>query len=108
MGAQVILDAVTDKNPKNNNGSTPLHYAVLSPGDNCYVLFRTIFDQVKEKNPADNKGKTPLHCAAELGDPLICQLIVSHIEELPIDDKGNSPIDLAKKRERNLGKQAIT
>jgi len=93
---QVILEAVTDKNPKDNDGHTPLHLAVRGVDVQGDLIFRKIFEHAKEKNPADYRGKTPLHWAAKYGYVQICQLIVNHIEEFPIDDLGKSPLDNAK------------
>ena len=64
---------VEDKNPAENDGTTPLHYAA---GNGHWEVCQLIVDHVQDKNPRDDHGVTPLHLAAGNGHWKICQLIV--------------------------------
>ena len=47
---------VQDKNPSDNDGRTPLHFAAMK----CHEdLCKLIMDSLDEKNPVDNVGNTP-------------------------------------------------
>ena len=59
-----IMDQIEEKNPKDNKGKTPLHYAA----NYGYVtVFKYIVETVDEKNPTDNDGNTPLDLARHKG-----------------------------------------
>ena len=51
----MIIGQVEDKNPRTNNGFTPLHNAA---GKGHFNIFKLIFDQVEDKNPANGSGQT--------------------------------------------------
>ena len=78
---QSIVEEVPDKNPKNEEGWTPLHKAAWK---NHYSLFKYIMDMAEDKNPKDANGYTPLHMAcmpAGRGCLEICQLILNVVED---------------------------
>ena len=53
---RVIIGKIVDKNPANNIGSTPLHYAA----NNGYLdICRLIINNVDNMLPYNNAGKTP-------------------------------------------------
>ena len=60
---KLILDNVQDKNPKDDYGVTPLHFAAQNDYSKVCLL---ILKNVQEKNPKCQKGKTPLHFALEM------------------------------------------
>ena len=53
-----------DANPKDSEGSTPLHQAVINGHFDLYKLIR---EKAENKNPKDQRGRTPLHEAAIWG-----------------------------------------
>ena len=59
-----IIDNVEEnkKNPVNDTGYTPLHYAAMLKDLDIYKL---IANNIEDKHPKDNMGTTPFHIAAE-------------------------------------------
>ena len=57
---ELLLENVVDKNPKDNNGNTPLH---LAAQNGQFALCELILKNADEKNPKSNYGKTPLDSA---------------------------------------------
>ena len=51
---------MSEKNPKDNVGLTPLHLAARAGN---FKLFQYIFNRAEDKNPRDNNGNTPKVCA---------------------------------------------
>ena len=83
---------LTNRNPSDKNGKTPLHYAAQYGHTD---LFRFIFDRATEKNPFDCNWTTPLHLAAVNLNPVISEYIIDRIAYLhPVDKDGNTPLDL--------------
>ena len=98
---------MSDKNPEDNEGFTPLGYAIenrnfeiceliiesfgyacdkiqpnpllLAANYGDFNIFQLIFENVSDKNPSDQFGRTALHIAAERGHQDICELIVERI-----------------------------
>ena len=54
------MEKLEDKNPKNNTGKTPLHFAAQ---EGHLAVCQFIIEKVEEKNPKDNSGETPLRLA---------------------------------------------
>ena len=52
----MIANKVTNINPRNNNGRTPLHKAAMNSHNE---LCKFIADKVVDKNPEDDNGTTP-------------------------------------------------
>ena len=75
----MILDKSKDKNPKDNNGITPLHLAALYGRTN---FFKAILDQAEDKNPKDLVGKTPFQVAVNHGQKEICQMIMDNCDDI--------------------------
>ena len=64
-----VFRKVTDINPKDDKGSTPLH-AAAGEGhlEICQdIISRLIMNNITDINPTDNVGWTPLHVAAAMG-----------------------------------------
>ena len=60
-----LFSIVKDKNPRNNEGVTPLH---ILAANGCHLdFFNLILHEVDDKNPMDENGFTPLHYAADKG-----------------------------------------
>ena len=91
---------MTDQNPLDENGRTPLHYAAQ---EGHFGLFRYIFDLATEKNPPDNKKDTPLHLAARARRTEIAIYIIERIDQVYVENNLNeSPLDLALKNGNQL------
>ena len=61
---QTQLDNANDKNPKFDNGWTPLHHAAMKGSTD---ILQSIMIRIEDKNPKDKLGDTPLHFAATEG-----------------------------------------
>ena len=57
-----IIDNVDEnkKNPADNFGFTPLHYAAML---NDLKIYKLIAENIEDKHPQDDMGTTPLHTA---------------------------------------------
>ena len=55
---KMIMDVVEDKNPKDQFGKTPLHWAA---GNGHTLICKMILDEVEDKNPKDLFGKCNSH-----------------------------------------------
>ena len=58
------MDNIEDKNPKANDGWTPLHSAAWK---GHFQVYQAIMDKVEDKNPEDYYGMTPLNLAESNG-----------------------------------------
>ena len=61
---KIIIESVKDTNPKDLEGSTPLHQAVIHGHLEIYQL---LLAKAENKNPKDQRGRTVLHEAAIFG-----------------------------------------
>ena len=73
------------KNPENNFGWTPLHYAAEK---GHFEIFKLSFLHAKDKNPEDIYGLTPLHLASIFKNLEVCKFVLENI-------KDGSPEELA-------------
>ena len=81
---------LNDKNPRNNEGLTPLHISALKGNLKIFLGY------VEEKNPKDFLGRTPVHFAAMRGHLSVCRLITKNVTDTnPIDVHGQTPFYLA-------------
>ena len=61
---QEIIDAIVDKNPKDNDGVTPLHLAAKY----CHLdICNLIIEMIEDKNSQTNSRDTPLDFAVMNG-----------------------------------------
>ena len=72
--SQYLIGKVTDKNPKNKDGCTPLHFAAKNGN---LELSRLIFKEAVENNPKTTVGITPHYLAAGNGHYEICKMFVT-------------------------------
>ena len=72
----MILDNFEDKNPKDQSGSTPLHYAAQN---GHYELCALIMEKIQDKNPPNEFGITPLDLAHHMNHVETCKLIAKQI-----------------------------
>ena len=71
-----IIAKLDEKNPKNNLGFTPLHFAAQN---GHLELCKIVFKNIKKKNPRTSVGITPLYLAATNGHLNICEAILENI-----------------------------
>ena len=99
----LILNFVIGINPRNHEGTTPLHLAVMNGQIEVWKFIAIIVLETNAKegiNPKNNEGETPLHKAAHLGYLEICCLIMSDLvfKDKPINPtnrNGWTPLHLA-------------
>lgn len=73
-GAETLLQGTTDKDVKDRDGRTPLHWAVLS-GNIPWV--EALLRVGSDKNSKDKNGRTPLHLAIWKGQSSVVQILLS-------------------------------
>ena len=66
-----IVPMIEDKNPKNENGATPLHYAALL-GHKEVVKY--LVTMVADKHPIDCSGRSPRYLAIQNGHTEIANI----------------------------------
>ena len=82
-----------DKNPRINDGRTPLHAAAFRGHLN---IVKYLMEVLKDKIPRDNAGNTPLHFAAENGQFKVSKYIIDNVEDKnPANNMGRTPLDFA-------------
>ena len=88
-----LVQFATNRNPANQWGTTPLHWAAMCGHlDVCQLLLH----HVEVKDPVNQYGETPLHLAAMCGHRDVCQLLLDHVEvKDPADQLGYTPLHLA-------------
>ena len=75
---QSMMEKLEDKNPRDEDGFTPLHWAAKN---GHLELYQWIMEKVKDKNPRDNSGLTPLHLAANNGHLAVAKLITENVQD---------------------------
>ena len=72
----LILNNVIDINPRNHEGTTPLHLAVMNGQIEVWKFMAIIVDETNTEggiNQKNNEGETPLHRAAHrLSRNILC------------------------------------
>ena len=93
---QLILENAEDKNPANEYGITPLHYAAKAHGKQTEIV-ELILKNVTNKSPACYvEGSTPLHLAAGKGFVQMCKILAQNLplgHRNPRDFEGRTPCD---------------
>ena len=92
-----LYDKLVDdeKNPRDVNGWTPLHYAVQFGHTNTSKM---IMEAVQNKNPMSNWTRmTPLHLSAKYGHVEVCMLILQNVKNKnPRNTVGKTPLAIAR------------
>ena len=82
---QFLFENSDDKNPRNINGVTPLHYAArpqnIETKPERLEIFKIILAHVTDKNPRNNVGYTVLHYAAIHNNCDIGKLVIDKITD---------------------------
>ena len=82
-----------NKNPADNEGLTPLHFAASNGHMN---IVKYIAEHLEDKNPSTNDGWTPLHSAAYDGHLEIFKCIAEHLDDKnPATNDGWTPLHSA-------------
>ena len=89
-------DRVIDKNPKNENGETPMHKAAKEGHEDIIELFLNA-KWVTDKNPSDHKGKTVIQFAKDFGKENVIELYGQY--GIKISDENKDYLSLTKMRE---------
>ena len=92
-----ISNRFQEINPKNEEGTTPLHVAARSGQQE---IFEYIFQYTRERCPETNAGITPFHLAAQNGHFEICRLIITNRVISNVANK--NPRDLFQKTPLHL------
>ena len=88
------MENLSIKNPYNQNGETPLHFAAKSGFHNICELF---LQNIDNKNPCDQTRTTPLHLAAAHGHLFVVDLFLDYVDDKsPKNLDDDTPYDLAK------------
>ena len=69
----MVIEKLSDKNPRDKQGNTPLHVAAQSGHK---MICELIVDNIKEVNLENIEGTMPLHLAAKRGHYQICKLLL--------------------------------
>ena len=83
-----IIKSISDKNPTNHNGQTPLHLAAKV---GCFELFDLIYKNTDIKNPTDHDGRMPLDHAR----------LINPRDKLDLKEKLESSQTLIEKMKKN-------
>ena len=67
---ELFVENNQDKNPKDNSGMTPLHYAARG---GYLEICELILSNIEDKYPKNNIGETPLMLAAKHGHTFECK-----------------------------------
>ena len=66
------------KNPKNDTGTNPYHFAAIN---GHLEMCKLILGFTVNKNPRNSVGFTPYHLAAKIGNLNICELFVDYTHQ---------------------------
>ena len=67
-----IMENIDDKNPRENDGHTPLHYAAQ---EGNLEICRLMMENIDDKNPVTNDGRTPQDLARQNNHLVLCNYI---------------------------------
>jgi ankyrin repeat protein len=99
--AEFLITQKAAVNEKDDNGATPLHYAVF-PGLNIFhkdqlKIVEYLLSHGAQINSTNNGGETPLHRASIQGNPEIVGFLVANGADIKARDiNGKTPLDVAE------------
>ena len=87
---RLVVEKVVNKNPVDNNGTTPYHIAAIN---NNVELCRSLMEHLMDKNPRNCDDDTPLHLAAFAGSLEVCRLLIETcVDKNHMDDVLRIPL----------------
>ncbi|MCC2646037.1 MAG: hypothetical protein K0R02_102 [Rickettsiaceae bacterium] len=91
-----LIKAGVSVNDTNEEGKTPLHYAIINSNAKAIQLVQFLLENDANLNIQDKDGRTPLHYAILKGRPEIANLLLEKELDLDIQDKdGRTPLHYA-------------
>ena len=88
-----IVKEFVDIGARDNQGRTPLHYAVEA---GKLEIIKYLIERGADVNAADSHGRTPLHYAVKSDRPDVVSLLLEKGSEVLVkDEHGNTPLHLA-------------
>jgi ankyrin repeat protein len=96
-------------NPVDNDGRTPLHYAIKRP-DPVTINARRLIKMGADPNIADKNGVTPLHMAARNAESMDLIELLLNTEAVDVncvDNQGRIPLACARDNKHGLGQRII-
>ena len=86
---RLLLEHVSEKNPGDRNGETPLHKAAQGGHLEVCKLF---YENIELKSPVNRYGQTPLHKAVPYCEFKVCRFFLeSGMDMNIVDNCGRSP-----------------
>lgn len=86
---RLLLEYVSEKNPGDRNGETPLHKAAQGGHLEVCKLF---YENIELKSPVNRYGQTPLHKAVPYCEFKVCRFFLeSGMDMNIVDNCGRSP-----------------
>jgi ankyrin repeat protein len=98
-----------DINGVDNDGRTPLHYAIKRP-DPVTINARRLIKMGANPGIADKNGVTPLHMAARNAESMdLIELLLNTemVDVNCVDKQGLTPLDCARGNHHGLGEKII-
>ncbi|XP_046649305.1 ankyrin-3-like [Daphnia pulicaria] len=102
-------EAIVAVNPVDNDGRTPLHYAIKRP-DPVTINARRLIKMGADPNIADKNGVTPLHMAARNAESMDLIELLLNTEAVNVncvDNQGRIPLACARDNKHGLGEKII-
>ena len=83
----LLMDHNVDINAQDNEGQTPLHYALNSDQKGKSECIEILLQHNLDINVKDNNGMTPMHLAASRRAVRSLQLLIEHGADFSLDNK---------------------
>jgi ankyrin repeat protein len=96
-------------NPVDNDGRTPIHYAIKGPKP-ITINARRLIKMGADPSIADKNGVTPLHMAARNAESMDLIELLLNTEAVDVncvDKQGRTPLDCARVNKHGLGLRII-
>ena len=107
---RLLLGHGADAKSTDSLGNSPLHFAAQWPYATEWgvELVKLLFEKEANFNLPNNYGRTPLYNAAEYGTPEVVQALIDRgAKAVWSDEKGTTPLEVAKKNSHPAVRQII-